>query len=177
MAPQQNVEQSISTKLDSIHYEFNVALLTTPYYTVSIRSGNTSADTMLTDPRLEQAFSLIRTVIADADKRAVDNLVAALQERRPSTYSPPPGIERRAPRGSAAALIDRVLTEVGEHGAGVPDIQNAANTEFEKRVSVSAIRAWLKQGESTKPPKYRRAGGIWFLVPRVPARAHGRPEK
>lgn len=126
------------------------------------------ADLMADDPRLEQAFNLIRAVIADADRRAADELVARISGARPvahhakSTFAPGP--DKRAPRGSATVLIDRALAEAGDNGLTVLGILAKAETDFEKMVSASAVRNWLKENERKKPPRYRQVGGVWFLA-------------
>jgi hypothetical protein len=129
---------------------------------------------MADDPRLEQAFALIRAVIADADKRAASDLVARISGTTPpaqrglfptNTDESP---DKRAPRGSAAILIDRALAEAGEKGLTVIGIQAKAETDFERMVTTSAIRNWLKENERKKPARYRQVGGVWFLAANAP---------
>ena len=128
------------------------------------------------DPRLETAFQLIRDVIADADKRAASKTVeritsaAVINSPRqpqlfPTRQSSP---DKRAPHGSAGVLIDRALAEAGDNGLTVLGIQAKAETEFEKMVSTSAIRNWLRECERKQPPKYRQVGGVWFLASHGP---------
>ena len=79
------------------------------------------------DPRLEQAFNLIRAVIADADKRAADDLVARISGNRnavsyTTAHSPTQHPDKRAPHGSSQMLIDRALAEAGENGLTVVGI-------------------------------------------------------
>jgi hypothetical protein len=97
---------------------------------------------MADDPRLEQAFALIRAVIADADKRAASDLVARISGTVTVPGSRGGGLfgnnideqpDKRAPRGSAAILIDRALSEAGEKGLTVIGIQSKAETDFEHR--------------------------------------------
>ncbi len=78
------------------------------------------------------------------------------------------GPDKRAPRGSAAALIDRALTEAGSAGLTVIGIQAKAENAFERMVSTSAIRNWLKDHERKSPPRYRQFGGVWFLAAHAP---------
>lgn len=127
---------------------------------------------MADDPRLQQAFDLIRAVVADADQRAAGKLIERISGNAPtgqgrlfSDASP----DKRAPRGSAGHLIDRALEEAGDKGLTVLGIQAKAETEFEKMVSTSAIRNWLKENERKRPPRYRQVGGVWFLAGRGPA--------
>lgn len=125
------------------------------------------------DPRLEQAFALIREVIAEADKRASADLLARLTGAT-SFHNPLGGIvstappDKRAPRGSAATLIDRALAEAGTNGLTAIGIHAKASSEFEKMVSLSAIRNWLKENERKRPPRYRQVGGVWFLADHAP---------
>jgi len=137
---------------------------------VTIPNDDTEAAVMSEDPRLEQAFSLIRAVIADADKRATSDLVARISGNKPAapTLFPDDQPDKRAPKGSAAALIDRALAEAGDTGLTVIGIQAKAETPFEKMVSTSALRNWLKEWERKRPQRYRQAGGVWFLAGRGP---------
>jgi hypothetical protein len=133
---------------------------------------------MADDPRLQQAFDLIRAVIADADKRAAARMMQRLttevgdlgQEAgplfKPATTSVRP--DKRAPHGSSERLIDRALTEAGPQGLTVLGIEAKAQTDYEKMVSASAIRNWLRENERRNPPKYRQIGGVWYLAQFVP---------
>ena len=75
---------------------------------------------------------------------------------------------QRAPSGSAPTLIARVLSEVGDQGATAINIKDRATTEFERMVSISAIRNELKIGERAYPQRYRQVGGVWYLPDRAP---------
>ena len=127
---------------------------------------------MADDPRLEKAFALIREVIADAHSRGqndgIANLIRAaggsIKGRNSLTISEVQ--PQRAPRGSAGALIRRVLSEVGDQGATTFNIKDAAVTEFERMVTMSAIRNELKIGERDR--RYRQTGGVWYLAGRGP---------
>jgi hypothetical protein len=130
---------------------------------------------MAEDPRLETAFQLIRDVIADADKRAASKMVeritsaAGISPReQPQLFQTPHSPDKRAPHGSAGVLIDRALAEAGDNGLTVAGIQAKAETEFEKMVSTSAIRNWLRECERKHPPRYRQVGGVWFLASHGP---------
>lgn len=129
---------------------------------------------MTEDPRLEQAFALIREAFADSDKRAEARLVERITGTpSPATSSQPKLFEdsspdKRAPRGSAALLIDRALSEAGNNGLTVIGIQSKAETGFEKMITTSAIRNWLKENERKRPQKYRQVGGVWFLASHAP---------
>jgi hypothetical protein len=153
----------------------DVTPLTTVFSTPNtVRDDTLGFADMTDDPRLEQAFALIRAVIADADKRAASDLVARISG---STLPSQRGLlasntdeyqDKRAPRGSAAILIDRALAEAGEKGLTVLGIQSKAETDFERMVTTSAIRNWLKENERKKPPRYRQVGGVWFLAANAP---------
>jgi hypothetical protein len=113
-------------------------------------------------------------VIADADKRAADDLVARISGNRNAVSHPvplshsPQGPDKRAPHGSSQMLIDRALSEAGSAGLTVAGIMSKAETEFERMVSASAVRNWLKECERKRPPRYRQMGGVWFLADRAP---------
>jgi hypothetical protein len=128
---------------------------------------DTGAAEMTDDPRLEQALSLIRAVIADADKRAADEIVARISGTRPAVLPLGDSPDKRAPRGSAGTLIDRALDAAGDDGLTVFGIQSKAETSFEKMVTTSAIRNWLKEGE--RKHRYRQVGGVWFLAGHGPS--------
>jgi hypothetical protein len=66
----------------------------------------------------------------------------------------------RAPRGTAKALIDRVLRERGSRGATPSEIHSAAETDGEKLASFSGIRFALSVGRSEQ--RYRSRKGKWF---------------
>jgi hypothetical protein len=78
----------------------------------------------------------------------------------------PPGNLQRAPRGSARILIERALEEAGTTGATTYGIASKATTDFEKMVSISAIRNELKNGERER--RYRQVGGVWYFAHRAP---------
>jgi hypothetical protein len=127
------------------------------------------------DPRLETAFELIRAVVADADKRAASKMVERIrsaaginQNDQPELFQRPQSPDKRAPHGSAGVLIDRALAEAGDNGLTVAGIQAKAETDFEKMVSTSAIRNWLRECERKHPPRYRQVGGVWFLASHGP---------
>lgn len=154
--------------------EMGTKALTYSVSGITVDNEDNGLEAMTDDPRLEQAFELIRAVIADADKRAEDKLVSRITGSAPSRPAQPQLFEdtspdKRAPRGSAAMLIDRALDEAGDKGLTPIGIQAKAETAFEKMVSTSAIRNWLKEGERKRPPRYRQVGGVWFLAGRGPA--------
>lgn len=149
--------------------------LTSAGNAITIDIDATGVDAMTEDPRLEQIFALIRAVVADADKRAEERLVARITGTPGTSRSSQPQLfedsspDKRAPRGSAAIIIDRALTEAGDKGLTVLGIQAKAETDYEKMVTTSAIRNWLKENERKRPQRYRQIGGVWFLAGRGPA--------
>ena len=139
---------------------------------INVDNEDSGVASMTDDPRLEQAFTLIREVVADADKRADERLMAritgtAVRPSQPKLFDEP-SADKRAPRGSAAILIDRALAEAGSKGLTVIGIHAKAETDYEKMVTTSAIRNWLKENERKRPPKYRQVGGVWFLAQFAP---------
>jgi len=127
---------------------------------------------MTDDPRIQQIVALVREIQADADKRAHTNLMAKINGTPVPGRSSPTEAEpadKRAPKGSAAALIDRALTEAGDEGLTVIGILAKAKTDYEKMVSGSAVRNWLKEWERKRPQKYRHHAGVWYLAGRGPA--------
>jgi hypothetical protein len=73
----------------------------------------------------------------------------------------------RAPRGSARAFIERVLTQQ-KTGASVPTIMAAAASPAEKSVSIAAIRLELYRGKKVR--RYRNTKGKWSLPARAPSK-------
>lgn len=128
-------------------------------------------DDMAEDPRIEQVVTLIRAMLADADERAAGRIIERLGGPKTSGQTrlfDDPSPDKRAPRGSAAVLIDRALSEAGDNGLTVLGIQAKAETDFEKMITTSAIRNWLKENERKRPQKYRQVGGVWFLARHAP---------
>jgi hypothetical protein len=164
-APNENQKNSV------VRVKLVVDELTTVDTVTTVTSEDaTGFADMADDPRLEQAFSLIRAVIADSDRRAQDEILARISGKLPaSNPSLKHETEKRAPRGSAGALVDRVLSDAGDKGTTVLGILKMADTEFEKMVSPSAVRNWLRENELKNPPRYRQYAGVWYLAGRGPA--------
>lgn len=119
------------------------------------------------DPRLLQALALIREVIADERRKTIDDMLkgANAPSATPAKTSQT-GIAstaQRAPSGSSRTLCTRTLTDARERGLTTMRIKELANTEYEKMVSMSAIRNELATGEREDPPRYRQIGGVWYL--------------
>lgn len=66
----------------------------------------------------------------------------------------------RAPRGTARTLIHRAMR--GGGGIEPKAAVGAAETEMERRISVSAIRAELRRGKDSG--RYVERAGRWFLA-------------
>lgn len=123
----------------------------------------------------ETQLAKLADMLAAEYKRGCEDTVARLMKAAEGplparTETPPqtgaPGNVQRAPRGSARVLIDRALEHAGTVGATTYGIMGAAETDFEKMVSTSAIRNELKNGERER--RYRQVGGVWFLANRSP---------
>jgi hypothetical protein len=71
----------------------------------------------------------------------------------------------RAPVGAPDALVKRVLLMQGPEGAGSQQIQDLAETEEEKQISLSGIRFALDRGKASG--RYRNERGKWFLTEEV----------
>jgi hypothetical protein len=136
-------------------------------------------DSMPDDPRLEQAFALIRAAVADAGENAVKAFISGLQSQPVSKNAAPPTtrINRhpqaekftRAPAGSARVLCKRVLSEAGDRGLTTTKIRDKADGDYERMLSVSAIRNELTVGSNLTPPLYKQVGGVWYLSAHAPS--------
>ena len=58
----------------------------------------------------------------------------------------------RAPAGSGRVLCKRALTEAGNNGLTATKIHGRASGEYEKMLSISAVRNELAVGERLNPP-------------------------
>jgi hypothetical protein len=143
---------------------------------VSIESAVIYEDTkMAEDPRLEKAFSLIREVIAEERARTISDMLKGANAAPSLLLSYPAegnsGMSQksqRAPAGSARVLCERTLEEAKAGGLTVMRIHELAANEYERMLSISAIRNELAGGEKMKPPRYRQIGGVWYLAKHAP---------
>ena len=71
---------------------------------------------------------------------------------------PTGGKKKRAPRGTAKSLVERVLASGART---VREITEAANSEAERLLSGSAVRLELERGKRDK--RYVNRGGKWGL--------------
>ena len=132
----------------------------------------------VSDPRLEQAFALIRAAIADAGENAVKEFIASLQSNAPKpsgdlferrvTRHPDAEKRERAPAGSARVLCRRALNQAGDSGLTIKKIQDQATGEYEMKLSTSAIRNELGVGSTLTPPLYKQVGGVWYAAAHAP---------
>jgi hypothetical protein len=131
----------------------------------------------MSNSELDQVLQQLRILFAAeyhrGEKDAIARIMAAAQTvPAPNGHdtsereSPPEEQKDRAPRGTAKALIDRVLKDRGQRGATPSEIKDLATTDTEKLASFAGIRFALTQGRDKQRYKNRR--GKWFLVtPRV----------
>jgi hypothetical protein len=125
------------------------------------------------DQILQQLRNLIAAEYRRGEKDAIARIMAAAQNapaangHDTSEREPPPEQKDRAPKGTAKALIDRVLRERGSRGATPSEIKDLAATDTERLASFAGIRFALTQGRDDQRYKNRR--GRWYLAtPRVP---------
>ena len=126
------------------------------------------------DPRLSQAFDLIRKVVADAYKLGADNareqIIQAAVKSASFDVEPTPATpadadfkaeRQRAPRGNVRQLIDRTLATYAPQGINVAGIYGCREGTLEERISLPTIRAELRKG--LVDGRYRLDKGCWFL--------------
>lgn len=126
---------------------------------------------MANDPRLQKAFDLIQEVIADERAKTIADMLKGANA--PSGMQAPAigghaGENQRAPSGSARILCQRTLGAAGHNGLTTLKIQELAETQYEKMLSMSAIRNELGTGAKARPPRYRSVGGVWYLAEYAP---------
>ena len=78
---------------------------------------------------------------------------------------------QRAPKGSTAALINRVLSS--HPGLTPAQILTRAETEYEKMIRGPSLRNQLRRGR--EQGRYRRTGGRWYLADAGKDEAEGQP--
>jgi hypothetical protein len=124
----------------------------------------------MSNSELDQIVQQLRNLLAAeyhrGEKDAIARIMAAAQTAPAANghdtpeHESPPEQKDRAPRGTAKALIDRVLKERGQRGATPSEIHSAAETDVEKLASFSGIRFALTVGRSKQ--RYRSKKGKWF---------------
>ncbi len=137
----------------------------------------------MSDTRVDELVALIRSIEADAYERGKADAKREIMtylttnatlepapkghdttrsNRRNQRSAERPASEReRAPKGTTAALIDRVLAL--HPGLTPSEILTHAETEYEKMVGGPSLRNQLRRGR--QEGRYRRADdGRWHLV-------------
>ena len=135
-----------------------------------VKGKSDENDSMADDPRLEKAFALIREVIADERQKTIDDIMRGVQSGATSVRTSYNFREkaRRAPPGSARLLCERALSDAGEHGLTAHRIHEMAANEYERMLTISAVRNELGVGEKANPQRYRNVGGVWYLPKHAP---------
>lgn len=125
-------------------------------------------------PDLEQVMESLRALFAAEYHRGAQDAIARIMraaQGEPSMIAdaadlkPPENRRERktpVPKGTAKALIDRVLSENGSRGATPSEIKAAAMTSLEKSVSVGGLKFALAGGKEDQ--RYRNRHGKWFLA-------------
>ena len=142
----------------------------------------------MSDARIDELVTLIRSIEADAYERGKADakreimtylttnatLESAPEGRdmtRPSRRSQrraerPASDRKRAPKGTTAALINRVLAS--HPGLTPSEILTHAETDYEKMVGGPSLRNQLRRGRDEN--RYRRADdGRWYLIRVLPS--------
>jgi hypothetical protein len=124
----------------------------------------------MSNSELDQVLQQLRNLLAAeyhrGEKDAIARIMAAAQTAPAANghdtleRESPPEQKNRAPKGTAKALIDRVLRERGSRGAMPSEIQSEAKTDVEKLASFSGIRFALTVGRNKQ--YYRNEKGKWF---------------
>ena len=109
---------------------------------------------------LEKLRDLFQQEYQRGQQDALRRVVDVMKQPGARNLRPARGGKVRARRGSARALIERILTH-SKAGATVPQIMASASTPDEKSVSMSAIRFELYRGK--KDRRYRNTKGKWTL--------------
>jgi len=124
----------------------------------------------MVESELEQVLQRLRALFAAeyhrGEQDAITRIMKAAQGAPTSANgkaTQPEQVKERAPKGTAKALIERVLKEHGQRGATPLEIQNAAATDIEKLASFAGIRFALNQGREAQ--RFRNKRGRWYLRP------------
>lgn len=142
------------------------------------------------DPRLAQAFDLIRQVVADAEKRVREQVVdeiraivakgaaplpvgdgnnmAARAARgeypiSPAGEHPIPKKRKRARTGLVREVVMRELADAPPGGFTPSEIANRVRTDEERAISASSFRSELRAGQDLGAYKSVE-GGKWVLA-------------
>lgn len=118
---------------------------------------SSNAETMDFDTLLQKFRAAFEAQYRRGCEDTVRRLMAVAQDIPISAEASVHG-KKRAPRGTAKILVERVLS-TGAHT--VKEICKAAASEAEKLLSASAVRLELERGKRDK--RYRNQGGKWLL--------------
>jgi len=128
---------------------------------------------MAEDPRLEEAFRLIRAVVSDAYARGQSdetNRVLSLIAQMPNTAkleeeggddaddNMDSDGRQRAPRGSVRKLIVRALMAFPE-GLTTSEIMDLREGDLELMIKSSSVRSELRKGAAQG--EFKEEGGRW----------------
>jgi len=141
------------------------------------------------DPRLAQAFDLIRQVLADTEKRVRDQVAAEIRDMivkkaapfpvgegnmparvargeypiSPAGERPIPKKRKRARTGLVREVVMRELADAPAGGFTPSEIANRVRTDEERAISASSFRSELRAGHDIGV--YRSVeGGKWVLA-------------
>ncbi len=128
----------------------------------------------MTNPKLEEAFDVIRTLLAaeyargrhDEMERVRQLLAGGVEPEQPASIEPHQQQEantrqsaKRAPRGSVRELVQRVLNN-RTAGVTVSEIYQLRQGPSEEMIERASIRTELKRGELEG--RYEERHGLWF---------------
>lgn len=128
------------------------------------------------DPRLEQAFNMIRAAFAEAYERGrldeAERIKGALfgapgqtepvVTQRAGAQTTKDGGRQRAPKGSVRALVRRALLSSGADGATPQEIHDMRSGDAEGMIAIASIRGELRRGREENI--YSEAAGKWRLA-------------
>jgi len=124
------------------------------------RSSNSASDFEAILDRLREAFQAHYQRGTEDAMRHILNLAQGGGSTRSRGAAPKAtrGKKKRAPRGTAKSLVERVLASGART---VRQITEAASSEAEKLLSSSAVRLELDRGKRDR--RYVNRGGKWGL--------------
>jgi hypothetical protein len=124
------------------------------------RSSNSASDFEAILGRLREAFQAQYQRGSEDAMRQILNLAqgGGSSRARGATSKSAGGKKKRAPRGTAKSLVERVLSSGART---VRQITEAASSEAEKLLSSSAVRLELDRGKRDR--RYVNRGGKWGL--------------
>jgi hypothetical protein len=134
---------------------------------------------------LDSIVSQLRALLQSEYQRGADDALRRLMEAAQSTFTASSSAQRapllptvvehvaktRAGRGAPDALIGRVLASRYPAGANSLEIKGMADSDAERKVSLSGIRFALDRGKESG--RYRHQNGDWFLTEAPSAETEG----